>query len=31
MAVAYCFYLTRGRDILRNFSLCIQKRVKFQT
>ena len=26
-----CFYVTLGRDILRNWSLCIRKRVKFQT
>ena len=31
MAMADCFYVTLGPDILRNSSLCTRKRVKFQT
>ena len=30
MAMANCFYVTLGRDIMRNCSLYIQKRVQFQ-
>ena len=31
MAMAGCFYVTLGRDIWRNCSLSLRKRVKFQT
>ena len=29
--MADCFYVTLGQDIWRNYSLCLQKRVKFET
>ena len=31
MGMADCFYVTLGRDVLRNCSLCLRTRVKFQT
>ena len=31
IAMAYCFYVTRDWDIWRNCSLCLRKRVTFQT
>ena len=31
MAIADCFYVTLARDVWRNSSSCLQKRVKFQT
>ena len=30
-AIADCFYVTLGRDVSRYWSLCLRKRVKFQT
>ena len=31
MAMADCFYVTLGQNIWKNCSLCLRKRVKFQT
>ena len=31
IAMANCFYVTLGRDVWRNCSLCLRKRIKLQT